>query len=245
LLLRTDRPDDPPPAEGNIFLDLLAGSEIVWVTPQQYRDRETVFQEQADRLRSLGRKPYLIPEGGSTPLGSWGYVASMEEILGDLEDLGCQDLGDTTVISAMGSGGTSSGLLLGARLLGSDIRVAAVNVCDDREYFRARTAGICAGFIAGYAPDLPADIHGELDIVDGYVGRGYALSRPEELKAIHDLARMEGVVLDPVYTGKAWYGMVGELEKDPRRFGSRIVFVHTGGLFGLFPVAGQFRDQVF
>ncbi len=71
--------------------------------------------------------------------------------------------------------------------------------------------------------------------MDGYVGRGYALSRPEELKAILELARLEGVILDPVYTGKAFFGMISELAKHPDAFGSRIVFIHTGGLFGLFP----------
>jgi D-cysteine desulfhydrase len=82
------------------------------------------------------------------------------------------------------------------------------------------------------------------EIVEGYVGRGYALSRPEELAAIRDLVRLEGVVLDPVYTGKAYFGMLAELAKNPKRFGERIVFVHTGGLFGLFPIADQFVDLV-
>ena len=82
------------------------------------------------------------------------------------------------------------------------------------------------------------------EIVDGYVGRGYALSRSEELVAIRDLVRLEGVVLDPVYTGKAYFGMMAELDKNPKRFGERIVFIHTGGLFGLFPFADQFAGLV-
>jgi len=119
------------------------------------------------------------------------------------------------------------------------MRVAGVNVCDDRDYFVAIIDGICEEFDRTWpmekAVDPPA-----YEIVDGYVGRGYALSRPEELTAIRDLVRLEGVVLDPVYTGKAYFGMLAELAKDRKRFGERIVFVHTGGLFGLFPIAEQF-----
>ena len=79
----------------------------------------------------------------------------------------------------------------------------------------------------------------EIEIVDGYVGDGYAKSRPEELSLIADVARTEAVFLDPVYTGKAFYGLTRELEKNPRAFGERIVFIHTGGIFGLFPKAQE------
>ena len=82
----------------------------------------------------------------------------------------------------------------------------------------------------------------DIEILDGYVGRGYALSQPPELEAIRDLARLEGVVLDPVYTGKAYYAMISELEKNPDCFGPRIIFVHTGGLFGLFSIADQMAE---
>jgi D-cysteine desulfhydrase len=85
--------------------------------------------------------------------------------------------------------------------------------------------------------DIPFEREGDIHIVDGYVGRGYALSRPEELSMIVEVARREGLFLDPVYTGKAFYGMIQELKRNPHRFGERIVFIHTGGLFGLFPHA--------
>jgi D-cysteine desulfhydrase len=236
LLLRAADPANPPPTEGNILLDRLAGAEIVWITPEQYRSRETVFEDQAQRLRGEGRRPYIIAEGGSTPLGAWGYVTAMQELLADLARLDRGDVKPTTVICAAGSGGTVAGLALGARLSGADVRVVGVNVCDDRAYFIDIIDGICNRFyetwFAGESPARPP-----YEIVDGYVGRGYALSRPEELAALRDLVRLEGVVLDPVYTGKAYFGMLRELARDPERFGERIVFVHTGGLFGLFPVA--------
>jgi D-cysteine desulfhydrase len=174
-------------------------------------------------------------------LGSWGYVKGMEEIANDLTALGAEDFDETTVLSATGSGGTTAGLLLGARLLGLDLRVTGVNVCDDEDYFVSEIGRICQGFIKDYSVDIAINST-DIDIVDGYVGKGYALSRQEELKAIYDLAQLEGVVLDPVYTGKAFYGMASEIRKNRSAFGKRIVFVHTGGLFGLFPVADKFEE---
>ena len=243
LILRTGDPANPPQLSGNILLDCLAGSEIVWITPEQYRAREEIFEREAQRLRSEGRKPFIIPEGGSTALGAWGYVAEMEELVADLKRLDGDDVKPTTVVCATGSGGTTAGLALGARLSGAAIRVLGVNVCDDREYFVAIIDAICRQFNQTWLPGESAEIPA-YDIVDGYVGRGYAQSQPEELAAIRDLVRLEGVVLDPVYTGKAYFGMMAELAKNPKIFGERIVFIHTGGLFGLFPIADQFADIV-
>ena len=243
LLLRTDDLANPPPISGNILLDRLAGAEIVWITPQQYRDRDRIFQREAERLRSQGKKPYIIPEGGSTALGAWGYVAQMMELAADLETLDDDPATPTTVICACGSGGTTAGMALGARMVENPLRVVGVNVCDDRDYFKAVINRICREFNDTWPAARSAGIP-PYEILDGYVGRGYALSRPEELAAIRDLARLEGVVLDPVYTGKAYFGMLTELTKDPKVFGDRIVFVHTGGLFGLFPIAQQFAKLI-
>jgi D-cysteine desulfhydrase len=242
LILRTDDPENPPPPHGNILLNCLAGAELIWITPDEYRERATIFEREENRLRANGKRPYLIPEGGSNQLGSWGYVRGMEEIASDLANLGQGSLDSTTVISATGSGGTTAGLILGAKLLSLELHVAGVNVCDDKDYFVDVIGGICAGFLKDYPQDICVNRALDINIVDGYVGRGYALSQPEELKAIHDLAKLEGVILDPVYTGKAFYGMIKEIEKKKDVFGSRIVFVHTGGLFGLFPVADKFEQ---
>jgi D-cysteine desulfhydrase len=93
---------------------------------------------------------------------------------------------------------------------------------------------ICEKAISVYGLGIPFSREHDVEIVDGYVGRGYGLSRPEELHLLFDLARMEGIFLDPVYTAKAFYGMVRELKKNPKAFGDRIIFVHTGGIFDLF-----------
>ena len=118
-------------------------------------------------------------------------------------------------------------------------RIAAVNVCDDRDYFLEAIGTICETAIVTYGLDISFKRERDIDIVDGYVGRGYALSRPEEMAMIIDIARREGLFLAPVCPGKAFYGMIQELKHDPQGFGERIIFIHTGGLFGLFPQASE------
>jgi D-cysteine desulfhydrase len=237
LLLRTPNPDQPPAPEANILLDYLADATIIWITPEQYQQRDQYFAWQAEKLVAAGACPYIIPEGGSTALGSWGYVAAVEELVGDVASLGGASV-PTTVISAIGSGGTSAGLIMGNKLHAAGLRIVGVNVCDDREYFQKVIGNIMNDFQVKYLEQPPVTT-ADIEILDGYVGKGYALSQPQELEAIRDLARLEGVVLDPVYTGKAYYAMISELEKNPEGFGSRIVFLHTGGLFGLFSIADQ------
>ena len=230
LVLRTDDPATPPRPTGNILLDTLVGAELVWISRPAWRDRERLLAEQAARIRATGGTPYVVPEGGSNALGSWGYIRAMRELVVDLADVPKP----CTIVYACGSGGTGAGLILGAKLLRPvGIRVAGVNVCDDRAYFVAAISRICAE--AEERWQLGANVtHADIDMVDGHVGAGYAKSRPEELATIGELCRSDGVVLDPVYTGKAFHGMCMELDADPQRFGATVAFLHTGGMFGLF-----------
>ena len=241
LLLRTADPSNPPFPEGNILLERMAGAEIVWITPEEYNIRDQIFEREAASLRKAGRKPYMIPEGASNALGAWGYIKCIEELINDIANLPGGAHKDTTIINATGSGGTSAGLILGTKIFDLNARVVSVNVCDDHDYFVRVIGKICESAISDY--HLEIDFSGDIDIniMDGYVGRGYALSRPEELSVICDLARTEGIFLDPVYTGKAFFGMVQELKRDPQCFGERIIFIHTGGIFGLFPKAREIK----
>jgi D-cysteine desulfhydrase len=232
LLLRTENPASPPPVEANILLDRLVGAEIRWVSRDEYRRRAELFVEVAAELEARGRRPYLVPEGGSNALGAWGYVRCVDELAAELPP------GPATLVYAAGSGGTGAGLVLGVKLLRLPWRVVGVNVCDDREYFVRVIGEIVEAAIARFGLDV-AFAREELEIVDGYVGAGYAKSRPAELATLRDVARAEGLILDPVYTGKAFHGLRSELARDPGAFGARVVFVHTGGVFGLFPKAGE------
>jgi D-cysteine desulfhydrase len=239
LLLRTRDPGNPPPVEGNILLDRLVGAGIVWLTFKEYGQRGDMLARAAESLRVSGKTPYVIPEGGSNALGAWGYVRAVEELALDLDNLpGGRDR-PTTIVHATGSGGTTAGLILGAKLFGLNGRVVGINVCNDRDYFLRVVGNICEEAIATYKLDLPFSSDDDIEIVDGYVGAGYGKSNLQELTLIGEVARTEGIFLDPVYTGKAFYGMSQELERNPQVFGDRIVFIHTGGIFGLFPMADQ------
>ncbi|HEY4243475.1 MAG TPA: D-cysteine desulfhydrase family protein [Kofleriaceae bacterium] len=232
LVLRCDDPAHPPAATGNILLDQLAGAELKWITRPAWRERNKIMADEATRIREAGGRPYIIPEGGSNALGSWGYIRAMHELAADLAELA-----PITVVFACGSGGTAAGLVLGAKLFGArGIRVAAVNVCDDRAYFLEVIQRICAEAEARW--QLGAHVtEADIDLLDGHVGAGYAKSRPEEIATLREVARTDGVVLDPVYTGKAFHGMRAEVARDPAKFGERLAFLHTGGLFGLFGAA--------
>jgi D-cysteine desulfhydrase len=233
LFLRVADPAAPLPEDGNVLLDRLAGAELRPITPADYRDRGRVMAEAARALAAAGRRPYVIPEGGSNAVGSLGYVGCVAELAQQLPP------GPLTICCAVGSGGTLAGLRLGVALLRLPWRVCGFAVCDDRAFFARACAAIFteAGrrFGLGAADALAAccDDPATLEIRDGYVGRGYALSRPEELALLRDACRSEGLVLDPVYTGKALFGMVSELRRDPGAFGERVVFLHSGGIFGL------------
>lgn len=234
LILRTADPSTPPSPEGNVLLDHLAGAEIVWITPEEYRRREEIFDREVRSLRKDGFKPYVIPEGASNALGAWGYIRAIEELKKEITSLPEKRRRSVTLVHATGSGGTTSGLILGVRLHDLKARVVGINVCDNRNYFVKVIGDICDEVISGYRLGIPFLREQDIEIVDGYVGRGYGLSRPEELHLLSDVARLEGIFLDPVYTGKAFYGMVQELKRNVKIFGDRIIFIHTGGIFDLF-----------
>jgi D-cysteine desulfhydrase len=240
LLLRTPDPSNPPPTAGNILLDRMAGAEIVWITPDDYKKRDEFLAREAAALQASGRKPYTIPEGASTALGALGYVRATEELVNDITNTLGGAHQPCTIINAAGSGGTSAGLILGAKIFDVNARIVGVNVCDDREYFVRAIGEICEKAIADYYLDIDFSRERDIEIIDGYVGRGYGLSQPEELALIRDVAQTEGIFLDPVCTGKAFFGMVEELKRDPQCLGKRIIFIHTGGIFGLFAKAEEF-----
>jgi D-cysteine desulfhydrase len=234
LLLRIS---EPPKTEGNFFLDKLFGSNIHYCTPEEYRNsRDEIMKSMADRLNSQGRKCFVIPEGASNAVGSLGYYAAMQEISAQEEEMGVRF---DTIVVAVGSGGTYSGLCTANKELALGKRIVGFAVCDDSEYFTARIDKINreAAEITGLKSEMsPSDI----EINDKYVGIGYALSRPEELDFISEIASKEALVLDPVYTGKAMYGLYNEIKEGKVPQGSSVLFIHTGGLFGLFPKQEQF-----
>lgn len=187
----------------------------------------------ADELRARGRHPFVIAEGCSMPVGCWGYIEAAREIARAQQQLG---ISFDAIVSAVGSGGTAAGIELGARIFGLRGRVWGINVCDDEDYFRPLIHRIASEAIERF--ELPVNLAAdEIGILDGHIGDGYGKTRPEELQTLVEVARREGIVLDPVYTGKAFHGLRQELHNPVFRDAKNILFIHTGGLFGLFPYA--------
>ena len=189
--------------------------------------------EIAEALRSEGRTPFVIAEGCSMPVGSWGYIEAAAEIRAAQEELGVTF---DAIVHAVGSGGTSAGLELGARLHGLAAKVWGVNVCDDEAYFREHIYDLIARTQEAYQLDLPLS-RGDIGLIDGYVGDGYGKARPQELEHLTALARREGIVLDPVYGNKAFFALMQELDGPRLADAKNILFIHTGGVFGLAPHA--------
>lgn len=236
LLLRTDDPD--PLLDGNYFIDKVLGADIRFISAEDYRSRRgEVMEELAGEFERQGHKAYIIPEGASNGIGTFGYLSCMQEILQQEKEMGVQF---DTIVDAVGSGGTLAGLVLANRLYGLNKRIVGINVCDDADFFQHRVSDIVSE-AAAYLEEPLQVAPEEIKILDGYVGRGYALSRKEELDFIRDFARMEGLVLDPVYTGKCMYGFACEVDKGSFQKSGNVLFLHTGGLFGLFPVKEQFE----
>ncbi len=217
LFLRTSAPPDPDDAPtGNLKLDRIVGAEVRFITPAQYRDRMALMREAA------GTDGYVIPEGGSNALGTWGYIRAVDEMAAQWKTP------PSSIVCATGSGGTHAGLVIGLRRRGLDVPVHGVAVCDDASYFQNIVDRISTEATARW-PTLPQVRADEVHVVEGYRGRGYGLSTDEETADIESVARASGLILDPVYTGKAFRALLHE----PERFGPRPLFIHTGGIFGL------------
>jgi D-cysteine desulfhydrase len=235
LLLRTPDPASPPAPEANSLLDRLAGAEVRFVSHDEYRRRGEVMAAVAAELRGRGRRPYLIPEGGSNALGSLGYVLAVAELRDQLP-AGWRDA-PFTVAYAAGSGGTGAGIELGLRVQGlREAKAVGFAVCNDARYFVETIAGICADARRRW-PELPEVPAAEIAVDDRAVGPGYAEATEEGLELIRSAAREDGVLLDPVYTGKAMLGLVRRAAEPGALPSRRVVLLHSGGAFGTFPFA--------
>jgi len=235
LVLRGTEASEP---EGNLLLDRLLGAEIRFITAEEYGSRRGEIMEAIkNEMEQKGFRPYIIPEGASNGIGSFGYYTAMEEILAQEKEM---NIHFDCIVLATGSGGTYSGLWLANKLHRNTADVYGIIVGGDIAYFKARIPEILRESMGYMAVEIPVS-DDEINLVDGYVGRGYALSRPEELEFIRELAALEGVILDPVYTGKAMYGLTREIKKGAFDKYKNILFVHTGGLYGLFPQGDMFE----
>jgi D-cysteine desulfhydrase len=193
------------------------------------------MEERAARLRKEGRRAYIIPEGGSNALGAWGYLAMCEELLR-------QGFGErfAHILCATGSAGTLAGLHLGKDLLGLRARLWGVAVCDNEAYFRSRVLEIASEFRDRFGIGSIRNPE-SIRVVEGYRGPGYAKTYPRLLEMIRCLAAEEGLLLDPVYTGKAFLALCDLVTDETIPPGEEVLFLHTGGIFSLF----AYRDELW
>lgn len=234
LFLRS--PDGRAPREwtGNTLLDRIVGAKIHWITPAEYRERDAMMAQHAASLEESGRRFAIIPEGASSGLGACGFVQAVEELEGQTRAAGFEF---DHVFHAMGSGGTTAGLVAGRAATSASWALTGIAVCDDVDYFQRKVESIIDEMQPfGFALSSPYE---RFEILDQYQGDGYGLARPEELQFYSEVARHEGVVFDPCYTGKAFRGMVEEIRSGRVAPGSRVLFWHTGGGLGGFSYASE------
>ena len=212
---------------GNLILDDIYGAQVKFIDTDRYDDIYAEMDRMSAELAKEGRKAYHIPVGGSTPLGALGYVNCVREFTAQAEEAGVK-IGH--IVSATGSGGTTAGLLLGAKLYQPGVKVTGMGVDDDPfEEIVPTLAAVAAELL-----EVPFERTSDDFQMVYHLGQGYAIPNAEDTPYIEELARMEGILLDPVYTGKAWAGMLKLLQEGYFDGQDNIVFVHTGGAAALF-----------
>jgi len=220
---------------GNYLMNQIVGANIEYVTPDEYKRIDAIMSDYANKINKTGNVAYVIPEGGSNEVGAWGYIQCFTELKLQIKN---QNLPIDTVVVATGSGGTHAGLLLGKLLTESALDVISVNVCDSAKYFQDKIHSIINKFSANNNINLnvkPDDIK----IIDGFVGEGYGLITEKEVSVIKRFAEAEGIILDPVYSAKAFLGLEHVIN-EKLIISKNVLFIHTGGIFGLFPNAEHF-----
>jgi len=222
----------PPQPNGNLLLDHLLGAEIHWTARE---NRPARLAELTEELRAAGRRPYPIVLGGSDPVGASGYALALEELWGQTRAL---DLRLDAIVFASSSGGTQAGLVAGAWALGWDVPLLGISVDEPEAELKAQVADLATRTIhhLGRSHSFTA---GDIRVNADYLGGGYAIMGDLERDAIRLLARAEGILLDPVYTGRAFGGLLDRLRRGAFEPGQNILFWHTGGTPALYAYAGE------
>lgn len=215
----------PDRATSNLFLDQLLGAEIIWTDKT---NREHILEKSFQEAKNAGKRPYLIPYGGSNAIGAFAYLKAFEELETQLKD----EMPDW-IVFASSSGGTQAGLWLGSMISGSSTRILGISVDEDEESLRANITRIAAALNS--QGQLGVDIQKESILVnDNYIGDGYGVMNSQDREAIYLFAKNEGILLDPVYTGRAGAGLIDLIKIGFFKKDQRVLFWHTGGTPALF-----------
>ncbi len=224
-------------AAGNVLLDDLLRCEYEFRPEGLNMNAEA--QALGERLREKGRKPYVIPGGGSNPIGALGYVNCAAELLYQADS---QGLKIDKIVHATGSAGTQAGLLAGLYAMNTPIDVVGISVKAPRDAQIANVHKLASSTaeLIGARGELSVDM---VDAYDDYVGSGYGQPTDGMVEAISMLATEEGIFLDPVYSGKGMAGLIGLIRKGVLKKGETVVFLHTGGSAALFAYPHLFSTQ--
>lgn len=224
----------PEKITGNLLFDELLGAEIVW---SRDKSRDEAAQAVFEKETAAGSDPYFIPLGGSNRIGAAAYAAAVQELAAQISDLD-SPISFTRFCFASSSAGTHAGLTVGARALMPQTEVLGFSVDEPLDALKANVARLAsetAALLGLSHTFTPADISANAD----YIGAGYAIMGDRERETIRLLARLEGVLVDPVYTGKAFGGMIDLIRKGIIAKNERVLFWHTGGQPALFAYSDQ------
>ncbi len=233
LVLNGTPPENP---NGNLLLDTLFGAKIHFCDREERDERLFLV---ADELEEKGKKPYVIPVGGSNSVGSVGYVDAMLELVNQMDDL---SITPDSIVFATSSGGTQAGLALGAKLAGFKGDVLGISI-DQVQAGPGPFPPVLTEIANGAAARIGADIRlteSDFSLNYDYLGAGYAMPGELEFNAIQDLAYHEGILLGPVYTARAMGGLLDLIKKVYFTKDQTVLFWHTGGTPELFAWADQF-----
>lgn len=232
LLLNGKKPELPV---GNLLLNELLGATAHWIERPQ---RPAKLRELPEQLRAQGRKPYVIPVGGSNGVGATGYVLAMQELAEQLRASGQRV---DHIVFGSSSGGTQAGMVLGARITGFTGQLHGLSIDKsepEHEAYEdevAQIANECAAYIGSDVRVTRKDVK----VIYGYMGEGYGIVGDLEREAIRLLARHEGILLDPVYAGRAFGALMDSIRKGVFKRGETVLFWHTGGAPALFAYARE------
>jgi len=230
LVLNGEMPEKP---SANLLLDQLFGAQIVTIADRKERDR--VLQQTFDNAVADGRKPYLVPYGGSSPTGALGYAFAVEELMKQIKDF--RSLGDfgslDWIVFGTSSGGTHAGLVLGQRVFGYKGKVLGINIDESEDWLKSRVSELASDASEKLGERIeftPAEVSANAD----YCAAGYGVLTDAEREAVKLFAKYEGLLLDPVYTGRAAAGMIDLIRKGYFKKEETVLFWHTGGQPALF-----------
>jgi len=220
LVLAGETPIRPT---GNLLLDHLFGAELIWTSRDK---RDETLKATFDQAWEKGQRPYLVPYGGSSPTGAASYAMAMQELMAQKPDF-------DWIVFASSSGGTQAGMVVGAKLFGFSGHVLGISIDEPQDIFQSRIATL-ASSTADFMGEKLTFATNDIQVNSDYLGAGYGILGNLEREAIQLFARSEGLLLDPVYTGRAAGGMIGLIRQGILRSKETVLFWHTGGTPALF-----------